>query len=115
MNDKANESPVSALVRHAMTVLSLIFLAVPVVFFVGVPAEAASREQCVARYQKKAKCQVATYIINDTCKCKYDTNCRYPNSKAIECILDNIGEVRDNSAAYLMRNSCIQRSLLSGQ
>lgn len=98
-----------------LAVLSMIFFAVIVFFSHEASAEAAGREDCVAHYQKKAKCQAATFIIADTCKCKYDSNCRYPNSKAIECILDNIGEARDNSAAYLMRNTCIQKNLLIGQ
>jgi hypothetical protein len=113
MND--HERGIFTRMRRAMPAVSLTFLAVTVFFFYGVSAGASGREDCIARHQKNAKCQAATYIINDTCKCKFDNNCRYPNRKAIDCILDNIGEVKDNSAAYLMRNSCIQKSLLSGQ
>ena len=101
--------------KNKIKVLSMIFFAGIVFFSHEAVAEASGKEDCIAHYQKKAKCQAATFIIADTCKCKYDSNCRYPNSKAIECILDNIGEARDNSAAYLMRNTCIQRNLLTGQ
>jgi len=106
---------ITAYVNHAVKVVSLSFFIVLMYFSQGASAEAATKEDCIARHQKKAKCQAATYIITDTCKCKFDSNCRYPNSKAIECILDSIGEVQDNSAAYLMRNSCIQKNLLTGQ
>jgi len=101
--------------KDKMTVLLLVVFAVCAFFSYEISAEASGKEDCISRYQKKAKCQAATFIIADTCKCKYDSNCRYPNSKAIECILDNIGEARDNSAAYLMRNTCIQKNLLTGQ
>jgi len=115
MDDKVNGSHVSVLMGHAVKVL-LLFLPVVLVFFSnGASAEPSSKEACIARYQKKAKCQTAMYIITDTCTCKFDSHCKYPNKKAIECILENIGEVQDNSAAYLMRNSCIQKNLLTGQ
>jgi len=80
------------------------------IFFSYEAGVSISKDGCISRYQKRAKCQAATYIIAETCTCKYDSNCRYPNSKAIECILDNIGEVQDNSAAYLMRNSASRRT-----
>lgn len=99
---------------QAAAVLLLVFCAATAILWSEVSAEASDRDDCVARHQKKAKCQAATYIIAETCKCKYDSSCRYPNSKAIECILDNIGDAQDNSAAYLMRNSCIQKNLLTG-
>lgn len=110
-----NDTRVSVFMNHAATVLLLAFSAVTVVLSCEASAEASGKDDCVARYQKKAKCQAATFIIADTCKCKYDSNCRYPNSKAIDCILDNIGDVKDNSAAYLMRNSCIQKNLSAGK
>ena len=115
MNDPADERGVFTRMRRVMPVVSLIFLAAPAVLLYGASAEAGSRENCVARHQKEARCQAAVYIIDETCRCKFDDNCKYPNRKAIDCILDNIGEVKDNSAAYLMRNSCIQKNLLSGQ
>jgi len=115
MNNAAMGSCVSVLMHHAGKMGVLVFFAVLIYCAHGASAEAASKEDCITRHQKKAKCQAATYIINETCKCKFDSTCRYPNSKAIECILDNIGDVQDNSAAYLMRNSCIQKNLLTGQ
>lgn len=115
MNDKAKRICFSVCMKHALKLLLLFFSVVLIYFSPGASAAASTKDDCIARYQKKAKCQVATYIISETCKCKFDSNCRYPNSKAIECILDNIGEARDNSAAYLMRNTCIQKNLLTGQ
>ena len=115
MNDTAQGSRISAHMNHAVKMVSLFFIAVLFSCSHGASAEASPKEDCIARYQKKAKCQAATYIITETCKCKFDSNCRYPNSKAIECILENIGDVQDNAAAYLMRNSCIQKNLLTGQ
>jgi uncharacterized membrane protein len=115
MNDKVKGSQFSVPMKHAVRVLSLFFSVVLLYFSQGAPAAASTKDDCIARYLKKAKCQVATYIISETCKCKFDSNCRYPNSKAIECILENIGDVQDNSAAYLMRNSCIQKNLATGQ
>lgn len=115
MNDKAKRGRVSVLKNHAVKMGCLFLFAVLIYGSLGASAEAASKEDCITRYQKKAQCQAATYIIVETCKCKFDSNCRYPNSKAVECILENIGDVHDNSAAYLMRNSCIQKNLLIGQ
>ncbi|NJD56798.1 MAG: hypothetical protein FIA94_10395 [Nitrospirae bacterium] len=110
-----NGNRVSVLKGHAAGAMLLIFSVVSAFLLCEVSAEASGKDDCVAHYQKKAKCQAATYIIAETCKCKYDSNCRYPNSKAIECILDNIRDAQDNSAAYLMRNSCIQKNLLTGK
>jgi hypothetical protein len=101
--------------KYPVKMPALIVFAGLVLFSYEAGAEASGKDECISRYQKRAKCQAATYIIAETCKCKYDSSCRYPNSKAIECILDNIGEVQDNSAAYLMRNSCIQKNLLTGK
>jgi hypothetical protein len=101
--------------KDTIKVLSLIFLAVLVLLSYGIGAEASGKDDCVARYQKEAKCQVAKYIIADACSCKYNSTCRFPNSKAIECILDNIGDMKDNSTAYLMRNSCIQKNMFTGK
>jgi len=115
MHDKTKGSRYSVPMKCAVKVLSLIFSVVLIYFSQGASAAASTKDDCIARYQKKAKCQVATYIISETCKCKFDSTCRYPNSKAIECILENIGDVQDNSAAYLMRNSCIQKNLATGQ
>jgi len=115
MNDKAKRICFSVCMKHALKLLLLFFSVVLIYFSPGASAAASTKDDCIARYQKKAKCQVATYIISETCKCKFDSNCRYPNSKAIECILENIGDVQDNSAAYLMRNSCIQKNLSTGQ
>ena len=114
MKNKAGKRGVSTLMHYVMVVLLLVCVAVPVFIIRGASAEASAMEDCITRHQKKARCQVAKYIINDACKCKFDDNCKYPNRKAIDCILENIGEVSDNSAAYLMRNSCIEKSLLSG-
>jgi hypothetical protein len=99
--------------KDNMKVLALTALAVLAFFSYEAVAEAADKDSCIAEYQRKAKCQAAIYIITDACRCKYDSNCRYPNSTAIECILNNIGDVQDNSGAYLMRNTCIQRNLLT--
>lgn len=96
-------------------VLSLIFLAVLVLLSYGTDTEASGTDDCIAQYQKEAKCQVAKYIIADACSCKFNSTCRYPSSKAIECILDNIGDMKDNSTAYLMRNSCIQKNMFTGK
>ncbi len=115
MNDKAKRGRVAVRMNHAVKMGCLFFFAVLIYCSYGSSAEATSKEDCITRYQKKAKCQAATYIIIETCRCKFDSNCRYPNSKAVECILENIGDVQDNSAAYLMRNSCIQKNLLTGE
>ncbi len=115
MKCTANERRIAVLLNHAGKVLLLFFLLILIYVSRGASAEAASKEDCIARYQQKAKCQAATYIIAETCRCKFDSNCRYPNSKAIACILDSIGDVQDNTAAYLMRNSCIQKNLMTGQ
>jgi len=115
MYDRTKGNRVSVFMNMALKVVSLFFFSVLMYFFPGASADAATNEDCIVRYQKKAKCQAATYIIAETCKCKFDSSCRYPNSKAIECILENIGDMQDNSAAYLMRNSCIQKNLLNGQ
>ena len=77
------------------------------------PFEQPSQKDCITKYQKEAKCQAAVHIVNEVCKCKFDSNCRYPNQKAIECILSNIGEPQNNTAAFLMRNSCLQKHLIT--
>jgi hypothetical protein len=79
------------------------------------PFEKPGKEDCITKYQKEAKCQAATYIVNEVCKCKFDSNCKYPNQKAIECILSNIGGPQNNSAAFLMRNACLRKYLITTQ
>ena len=101
--------------KDKIMVLPLIVLCILVFFSYEASAEVSGRDDCVVYYQKEAKCEVAKYIIADACTCKFNSNCRYPSSKAIDCILDNIGDMKDNSAAYMMRNSCIQKYLFTGK
>jgi len=109
----------SEVMQHGLQVLLLTLLVILVFLPCKVsafwPFDKATKDTCVAKYQEEARCQAAMSIVNDVCKCKFDNTCRYPSRGAIECILSNIGEAENNTAAYLMRNSCLLKHPFAAQ
>jgi len=89
-------------------------------------------DDCILKYQKEAKCERASILINSSCKCKFNPEaregddisgsgldplfrgigtpriCQY-NSAVYDCILDNIGNAQNDKAAVAIFNSCVSK------
>jgi hypothetical protein len=74
-------------------------------------------DDCILKYQKTAKCQQASLIINFSCRCKFKPEydplslfkeCNY-NPDVYDCILDNIGDAQNDQAAVAISTSCINK------
>jgi hypothetical protein len=71
-------------------------------------------DDCILKYQKEAKCQRASILINISCKCKFDpVECPDEyygyNPGVWDCILDNIGNAQNEQAAFAISRSCISK------
>ena len=74
-------------------------------------------DDCILKYQKEAKCKVASFWINISCECKFKPEhdplslygrCNY-NADVYDCILDNIGGAQNDQAAGAIARSCISK------
>jgi hypothetical protein len=66
-------------------------------------------DDCILKYQKEAKCEGATYLVNYSCNCKFNPeNCREPatNPAVWDCILKNIGSAQNDAAAGAISRAC---------
>lgn len=83
-----------------------------------------NEHECILKYQKIAKCNRASAIINMACSCKFNGSqvfvgktlwgCYVNNNfayslKAVDCILENIGDAQNDIAASSVLRTCTQK------
>jgi len=80
------------------------------------PFGPSNSRDCILKYQKKAKCEKASTLINIACKCKFKPKKHDPLSQfqgcnydphVYDCILDNISDAQNDQAALTIFISCV--------
>jgi hypothetical protein len=71
-------------------------------------------DDCILKYQKKAKCNAASRIVNIVCECKFDkvnnmNLCQRYSDNAMDCILKNIGDAQTDLAAKRIAIACLDK------
>ena len=113
-----------------LTIAVLLFFLTPGQINAWWPFGPKNCDDCILKYQKEAKCERASYMINLACTCKFDmgSNVEDPkdpfahrfirdcpaefrsyNSAVWDCILDNIGNAQNEQAANAIFRSCISK------
>jgi hypothetical protein len=99
------------------TIAILLFFLTPAQINAWWPFGPSNSDDCILKYQKEAKCERASYMINFACKCKFKPEydplslfkeCNY-NPDVYDCILDNIGNAQNDQAAFAIFRSCISK------
>ena len=117
------------------TIAILLFFLTPAQINAWWPFGPSNSDDCILKYQKEAKCERASILINIACKCKFDPeNCasnrvnrsmlmdagfsdteinayfsKNKSSPVWDCILDNIGNAQNDQAAVAISTSCISK------
>jgi hypothetical protein len=118
--DSSREKGGGNIMNHHKCILLIvlfIFVLIPSQINAWWPFGPSNFDDCILKYQKEAKCERASILINLACKCKFDpfncpsdpVNYSVYSSAVWDCILDNIGNAQNNQAAVGIAQACISK------
>ena len=94
------------------TIAILLFFLIPSQINAWWPFGPSNFDDCILKYQKKAKCGRASVMINVSCGCKFQQTiygaCEY-SSAVYDCILDIIGDAQNDQAAIAIFQVCVSK------